>query len=265
MGNVNTDTLNSPLVVGGTFTVKSGQTMAQDAARSAALAPKTLLKYNRAASTWAPLTSVTYTSASLQCGANGAAIAVWEAVTDGAFKITVDGVALELDGLDFSDVSSLDGVAAIIQGASGGALKCHYNVDTDTFKFESPKKGAQVSSITVLSAPTAGTDIAASTHLDGKTGAGGGVVTAATGDMPAGIYLGPSITAAALVADDVETDVAVIIHGDECIFPEDDLVLENSLTLNDAVGDTGKTIEQVLADMGILIQDTASWQGYENT
>jgi len=68
----------------------------------------------------------------------------------------------------------------------------------------------------------------------------------------AGIYIGDDILAATLVASDV-TD-AVMLKGD-AYFDKNQLVLENSLTLA-SVLPSGKTVEQELAALGLLAEDT---------
>lgn len=43
--------------------------------------------------------------------------AVWEAITDGSFRITLNGTPYNIDGVDFTGISDLDGVASVAQAA----------------------------------------------------------------------------------------------------------------------------------------------------
>ena len=116
----------------------------------------------------------------LTCGANGANIAGWNGVTDGAFKITVNGVLIELTGLDFSTGVTLNDIADTVNFQAAGRFTCVYDGKLDKYLFYSNITG-ETSIVGVLDAPGAGTDIAASGFFDGKTGAGGGVITVGTG------------------------------------------------------------------------------------
>ncbi|RQT08949.1 DUF3383 domain-containing protein [Burkholderia contaminans] len=62
----------------------------------------------------------TATSGSLRGGVLSAAqqaLAQWQAITNGAFNITIDGTARNVSALNFSAASNLNGVAAIVQAA----------------------------------------------------------------------------------------------------------------------------------------------------
>ncbi|MDN7441199.1 DUF3383 domain-containing protein [Burkholderia cepacia] len=62
----------------------------------------------------------TATSGSLRGGVLSAAqqaLAQWQAITNGAFNITIDGTARNVSALNFSGASNLNGVAAIVQAA----------------------------------------------------------------------------------------------------------------------------------------------------
>ncbi|MCA7953854.1 DUF3383 family protein [Burkholderia seminalis] len=62
----------------------------------------------------------TATSGSLRGGVLSTAqqaLALWQAVTNGAFNITIDGTARNVSALNFSGVSNLNGVASIVQAA----------------------------------------------------------------------------------------------------------------------------------------------------
>ena len=242
-----------PWDLGGAGKYRDDLTIEQDGARTAILYFLTVMSQQASDLKLLPLTDINpaLTAASMLCGANGGDIAAWQAVGDGSLTITVDGTALDVTGMVFTGVSALTEIAGIINIGLAGRAVCFYDDVGDTFTFLSLKTGLPASSVTVLSAGTAGTDVTGTSFLNGLTAVG--TVTAATGEpsvaVPAGIYMGSEITAAALVAGDVD-DQALLVGSDKMI-DEDKIVLENSLTLASVVVATGRTIRQHLEDMGI--------------
>ena len=85
----------------------------------------------------------------------------FQSVTDGGLKITVDGVATEVTGLDFSNVSTVADVAKVISNATS---VCSISVSGSTITFGSKSFGDN-SSIT-LGAATSGTDITDTDYLN---------------------------------------------------------------------------------------------------
>lgn len=84
--------------------------------------------------------------------------------------------------------------------------------------------------------------------------------------IPQGIYQGPDISAADLAAGDVLG--AAIVVGGNLTFDAEQLVLENSLTLNSVitVGTTDlRTVEDHLADRGMFAENTTNFDEFENT
>ncbi len=62
----------------------------------------------------------TATSGSLRGGVLSVAqqaLSLWQAITNGAFNITIDGTARNVTGLNFSAAANLNGVASIVQAA----------------------------------------------------------------------------------------------------------------------------------------------------
>lgn len=105
-------------------------------------------------------------------------IATWIAVTDGSFRITIDGVAQNIDGLDFSLTTNLAGVASVVEAGiiAGGFVgaTCVYSTSENRFIIKSGTTGA-TSTISYLetSTGTVGTDISgtlAEKYLDSITG-----------------------------------------------------------------------------------------------
>lgn len=115
-------------------------------------------------------------SGGLRCATLSAAqqaIAVWNAITTGAFKLTKDGgAAADITTLNFSAAANLNAVAAIIQAALTGAT-CVWNANYQRFEFASTTAGV-TSAIGFLAAPTTGVSIA--TMLGGLSTSSGAYV-----------------------------------------------------------------------------------------
>lgn len=104
----------------------------------------------------------------LVCGPLQAAdllISTWNAITNGSFKVTVDGgAATNVPALNFAAALSLGAVASIIQtalqglGGSFANVTCSYSAAYTRFTITSGTTGTS-SSISLLTAGTTGTDI----------------------------------------------------------------------------------------------------------
>ncbi len=84
--------------------------------------------------------------------------------------------------------------------------------------------------------------------------------------IPQGIYVGPSVPGADLVAGDV-VDAPILI-GAGVFVDKNQLVIENSklLTTVITVGTTDiRNVEDHMANRGIFMEDTVDISGYENT
>jgi hypothetical protein len=178
--------------------------------------------------------------------------------------LTAGSAGTDISGAAF--LNGLTGVAVLTQGTGGepfvtqmvdiinAAADGRYSAEWNgvQYTFVTPTPGTQ-GAVTVLTAVAggAGTDISGAGHLNGLTGVG--TVTTGTGDdgedLPTGIYRGSAITAAALVAGDVTGND--ILVGGPCIFDEDGLTIENSLTMNSIVVRLGKTIRMALIALGL--------------
>lgn len=93
----------------------------------------------------------------------------WTSITNGGFKIAIDGGALtNYTGLNFSGATTLQGIAAIIDAALTGATVT-WSPSTANFIIESGSTGTG-STIGFAVAPTAGTDISAQLMITSSTG-----------------------------------------------------------------------------------------------
>lgn len=122
---------------------------------------------------------VVYTPALLTGGSAAESnTAIWDSVSDGSFRLTLDGTAYNVDGIDFTSITTMADVASTIQTALRTASGTTATVvwSTDHFVITSSNTTAS-SAITVLSTSTGtvGTDISgagASTYMDSETGRG---------------------------------------------------------------------------------------------
>ncbi len=189
---------------------------------------------------------------------------------------TVTVLSAGAGGTDISGAGFLNGAAgAATQGTGGEGLfqsisdiinaelagRATVAFDGDAFVFMSPTQGI-LSAVSVLTAGTTGTDISGASYLNGAAGtptAGSGGTGA---NIPAGIYVGPAITAAAIIAGDI-SDLQVLVG--EAAVDFDQLVLENSLDITDTITGLMITIEDELLRRGIISQDTVDMTTIENT
>lgn len=267
---VDTQHSNFPFQLGGDAMAAVDETVAQDVARTTALAYGTIVSKN-AAGKWGALTDVSAESlipAVLTCGANGGIIAAYKAVSDGEFSIMINGTQVDFTAIDFSSITALEDIFERINAAMGGQLIADYDMNGDVFSFHTPEGGVG-QTLTVLTAVSggSGTDISGTSFLNGLTTVGTVVQGSVTGveGVPAGVIV-RALTAAQIAADDV-VDVPVINFGRGLILDQDQITLENSLTLADIVYANGKkkSIRDCMNELGITFKDTLSVDEYENT
>ena len=106
-------------------------------------------------------------AALIECGSSPETdFEVWKLISDGEFAVTIDGGLVELTALDFTSVTSLADVAAVIDTALAANGDCYFLINR--FNIISGTTGAS-STITLLDtvAAPAGTDISGSDYLDG--------------------------------------------------------------------------------------------------
>ncbi len=113
--------------------------------------------------------------------------AVWEAITDGSIRITLNGTSYNVDGIDYTGISDLDGVATVTQAAIRVVTGSDETVVHSTFFIFTANDDSN-SSITALetSTGTVGTDVsgypkASNIWFDAYDT--DGIVTAATGTV----------------------------------------------------------------------------------
>lgn len=107
------------------------------------------------------------------------------AVTDGAFKIKVNGTTLSVGSVDLSDQVSFSGVANALQTKLSSALAgttCTWDSNFKAFVVTSPTTGS-ASTIEYATSPDSGTDISALLGLDGGVLSQGAAVTSLTDTM----------------------------------------------------------------------------------
>lgn len=248
--------------LGGRAVFNDDITVKQDAGRTTGdLLFLTIMAREAVSQKLIPLTDINpaLTAASMLCGANGGNLAAWQAVGDGSLTIVVDGTSLDVTGLVFTGITALTDIAGIINIGLALRALCFYDEVGDAFTFVSPKTGLPASSVTVLTAGSAGTDVTGTGFLNGLTTVG--TVTAATGEestaIPAGIFGSEDVLEADIIAGDVD-DMKVMTSGEPKYFNEEKIVLENSLALDDVIPATGKTIRYMLHELGLVIMPTSN-------
>jgi hypothetical protein len=86
----------------------------------------------------------------------------WSGITDGGFKVTIDGGSeTSITGLDFTGVTTMNGVASVINAAFTGSpvdAAITWFSTNETFVLKSSSTGT-TSSVSFLTAPASGTDI----------------------------------------------------------------------------------------------------------
>jgi hypothetical protein len=137
-------------------------------------------------------THTIYTPAYLTGGASAETnISVWDSLTDGSFRVTIDGTAYNIDGINATSVAGgdMNDVAAIIQAAiraaTGSTETCVWSTDHFIITSVDTTVASEVS-VLETSTGTVGTDISgagASNWMDADTG--NGVATAAVLDPTA--------------------------------------------------------------------------------
>jgi hypothetical protein len=127
---------NAAFLLSGDLLVREAETIAQDAGRAIPLAPKTVMAKTPGANTWVALDEINPAEAPafLTCGARGSTLEQFQAVVDGEFSVDVDGVTIELAGLDFSDIDAPgDTSATLTCGANGGIIGAYTAVNNAAF------------------------------------------------------------------------------------------------------------------------------------
>lgn len=229
------------------------------------------------------------TAGTLLTGDASLNLAGLQAVTDGEFKISINGIAYNVIGLDFSATASLADVATVLQ-TNLDALVTGFTVSygAPAFTFTSPELGAN-SSVTFLSSTGSGTDVSGAGFLEGQSG-DGGTVTAGTGrtnpmlfgtvlskdpltskwgpltdvaltdglEYPRGILL-CEIPASDLLAGDV-VDVPILVKGDVDI---KQVVLENGLSLTSVITSNNVQVNDFLREIGIYTIGTINIEEYQ--
>jgi len=94
-------------------------------------------------------------------------VEAWKLITDGEFGATIDGTLVNVTGLDFSAVTSLNDVASVISaGTAGGTVT--YVINRFVFTSDTTGVASTISLLQTVVTP-AGTDISGAGLLDGDT------------------------------------------------------------------------------------------------
>jgi len=115
---------NAAFLLSGELQVKEAETIAQDAGRGIPLAPKTLMSKVPLTGEWYPTQDVNppATPATCTTAAFGTDMVGFQAVADAEFSIPVDGVDIEIVGLDLGDISTPLDTPAVLTCDTDGSL-----------------------------------------------------------------------------------------------------------------------------------------------
>lgn len=130
------DINNVSFILSGNPQMREACTIEQDAGRTAVLAPKTVMVRVSGSTKYKPMTVADPTElpARMKTGAFGTTRQALQAITDGEFAIPVDGVTLNLTGLDFSDIDApSDTPAKCVCGVNGGLTTNWDDIDAGEF------------------------------------------------------------------------------------------------------------------------------------
>ena len=108
-------------------------------------------------------------------------VSAWNVITNGGFKVSIDGVSTEVTGLDFSGETNLNGIASAIQTKLG--LSATFAYDGSRFIMETASSGP-VSSLTYLSDSTEVADVDISGMLKMSQGIALPPVSGSAGETP---------------------------------------------------------------------------------
>jgi hypothetical protein len=147
---------NRAFLLKGDVKVKEAETIAQDAARAAVLANLTVMAKNQTTGKWVPLTDIDPDSApaKMVTGAIGSE-ATFQAVSDGEFAITVDGVAMDITGLDFGGIEAPTATAATgVCGAFGPTLAAMQAITDGEFAITVDGVALTIDGLDFSTAPT---------------------------------------------------------------------------------------------------------------
>lgn len=238
------------------------ETVLQDAARAIPLAKYTVMHQIPSTRKWQPFISVNPTSATLLCAAFGTNLAGIQAILDGEFRIPIDGVNVDITGLDFSGITALSDIPGVINTQlSEYSVVATWDDNDTTILFTHLEEGAG-HSIGVLAtvAGGGGTDISVAGYLNGAAG----TVTLGTSQTPDGFYMGAGLTVAEMVAGDV-TLQPIMNAGKNCNINESAIVFDGgTLTLNSILSEYGMTVRQYLIKNGFVPTTTYADSAYEN-
>ena len=160
-----------------------------------------------------PLETLSADSAGTMLTLVPASLTTFQSVTSGGFDIDVDGVTLNITGVDLHTATSFADIATLLSSAIAGCTVTYdasANGSQGGFLFTSDTTGA-LSSISALSSPASGTDLSTSTYLNGSgnvrienglaSGSTENIVTALVRTQALYYYFGILITTAPTAAE----------------------------------------------------------------
>ena len=148
----------------------------------------------------------------LKCGAAGATIATWVAVTDGYFNVTIDGTEYEVGPINFSTATTLATVATLITTAlvAAGALNAECT-NAGAYLYVLSNGTTPSSTVSYLRPNVTGTDISGRAYMNGLEADGYSTVYAPEQYQLLTLYASDGATDATLNTADGETGIWVYV------------------------------------------------------
>lgn len=175
--------------------------------------------------------------------------ATWEAVTDGSFRITINDMPYNIDGIDFTGDTTMDNVAATIQAAIRALTEGLETVVWSSDHFVITTVAGLLSAITVTSTSTGtvGTDISGAGGSDWMDADSGVVTDAVQANAIVHIIITGSAGAGATLYDDDATIVDAdhgeisINPGDTSAWELDDALVQSTITKDSEVHESNNS------------------------
>jgi hypothetical protein len=213
--------------------------------------------YNRALNVFAFETVLTGRNASLTA-----------LIAAGGTDISGVNAHLFLNGDVAVPVAGTGGIGATVESVineqAAGRFTARWDAAANAYVFISPTVGEESAIGPLTDTGGAGTDISGATRLNGLTAVA--VLTPATGmddvNLPAGIYIGEDITAAAIAAANIPN--CPILVGGTATINSTELVFEGGLTLATQIPTLHKPIGDVLLGIGLTPETCIDIAGHEN-
>ena len=198
-----------------------------------------------------PFDGVDATAGTLETVALSANIANIQSITNGVLNLTIDGVATQIENLNFTTVQSLADIVTVLQAQN---LDVNIEATADNkIKFTSRRYGVDGGVTIATATGSDGTDLYGANYLDGASAvvvagvnASGQTLAQAVKQAQQQVYFGGVLTTQKLDNDSVIAN-ATAIQSMDCTYYECVTSLKNISVLGQAIKSAGLTKTRLLA------------------